>query len=163
MDKKGKTLCWSCENTNRYKCPWFDFPPKEVDGWIAGKTYIMNYECGAKPKFTQSYFIQWCPLYLPIPKRKIKREKTESVVSEKKAYLDGKRKRLMGIALRNCRLDHDMTQNELARYVGKIHSTISAYEYGRMQYDVNDIRKWLPDIDTYIKREMEKENMNEVN
>jgi transcriptional regulator with XRE-family HTH domain len=59
-----ETLCWTCQNTNMYKCPWFNpTNPQPVKGWKAipkerqvdvnGRTYK-----------TQGYRVIECPNYL---------------------------------------------------------------------------------------------------
>lgn len=160
MDKKDKTLCWSCENTNRYKCSWFDFPPKEVVGWIADKTFIMNYDTAGAPTFCESYLVRKCPNYDPIPHRHIKREKLCEEQKVIKIYLSEKQKRILGAALRNCRLEMGMTQEEFGKLIGKERYIVAAYECGRSQYDVDAVKKRFPKIDEYIKEEKEKNGLD---
>ena len=153
MDTKEKTLCWSCENTNRFKCSWFDLPPKEVDGWIADVTYVLNYNGGREAEYCESRLVRWCPNYIPLPKRSVKRCELAELGIERKTYMPSAEKRLRGMALRNCRLDHKLSQSQLGAKIGKKRGIISAYEYGKSTYDLDIMRDILNDIDTYIEKE----------
>lgn len=52
------TLCWSCQNTDRHKCTWFDPDNQQpVPGWTAEKDY--------RTGVGDTYHVTACPNYLP--------------------------------------------------------------------------------------------------
>lgn len=55
------TLCWSCKNTNRHKCSWFNpVDPQPVPGWVA--------ELRPKARIGESYMVKECPNFDPEPR-----------------------------------------------------------------------------------------------
>lgn len=55
------TLCWSCKNTNRHKCSWFNpDDPQPVPGWVA--------ELRPKAMIGESYMVKECPNFDPEPR-----------------------------------------------------------------------------------------------
>lgn len=59
--QREPTLCWSCKNTNRFKCPWFNpDDPQPVPGWVAELRPVK----GVKG---DSYFVKECPKFEPDP------------------------------------------------------------------------------------------------
>ena len=56
--RKQDQLCWTCKNTNGYKCSWFSEEAKPVEGWVAKPTVIIY--GGEK---IHSYRISKCPQY----------------------------------------------------------------------------------------------------
>ena len=58
-----ETLCWTCKNTNRDKCPWFDpDDPQPVEGWNAIRV-------DGRPFIGTSYTVLECPKYDRMPPR----------------------------------------------------------------------------------------------
>ena len=52
------TLCWSCKNTHKDKCSWFNpDDPQPVPGWVA--------ELRPKQRIGESYMVKECPNYDP--------------------------------------------------------------------------------------------------
>lgn len=48
------TLCWFCQNTNRFDCPWFNpDDPQPVPGWVA--------ELRPKCRIGESFLVKECP------------------------------------------------------------------------------------------------------
>lgn len=59
-----ETLCWSCQNTNRDDCSWFDpDDPKPVEGWEA-------VEYPDRPYTGTCYMVRRCPNFKRIEERK---------------------------------------------------------------------------------------------
>lgn len=55
------TLCWSCQNTNRFKCSWFNPDnPQPVPGWTAELRRVKGIK-------GDSYCVTACPNFLPLP------------------------------------------------------------------------------------------------
>lgn len=58
-----ETLCWTCNNTDRDKCPWFDpDDPQPVEGWNAIRV-------DGRPFIGTSYTVLECPKYDRMPPR----------------------------------------------------------------------------------------------
>lgn len=56
------TLCWSCDNTNRHKCSWFNpNDPQPVPGWVA--------ERQVKSRIGETFTVKECPNYAPMAPR----------------------------------------------------------------------------------------------
>lgn len=161
MDKKDKTLCWDCENTNRYKCEWFDIPAKPIQGWVADRMDLLLDVKDGVAIYCESYCVRSCPNFVPIPRRVVKRERCTENREKKKVYMPSHERQMMGRALRECRVDNGMTQKKLGELLGKERAIISSYEYGRTHYNVKSVEKWLPDINEYIKAEKNKGVKNE--
>lgn len=72
IELTGKpTLCWFCQNTNRYKCTWFNpRNPQPVVGWTAEKTQNSGYE---------SYRVISCPNYRQMPNLRGSEEREKNV------------------------------------------------------------------------------------
>lgn len=60
VDKRHPaTLCWSCQNTDRHKCTWFDPDNQQpIPGWIAEQTHVNG--------VGESYHVVACPNFLPL-------------------------------------------------------------------------------------------------
>lgn len=66
MAKYEQTLCWQCQNTNRFKCPWFNpDSPQPVPGWVAEPRTMYRGQ--------QTYLVRECPKFEPKPDRKPRR------------------------------------------------------------------------------------------
>lgn len=54
-----QTLCWYCQNTNRFKCSWFDPDNQQpVPGWTAEKDY--------RNGVGDTFHVIECPNFLPV-------------------------------------------------------------------------------------------------
>lgn len=57
-EKKGDTLCWSCDVSGTSRCSW-DRCLKPVEGWLAE---MVPYRC-LQGKMSYTYCVLECPLY----------------------------------------------------------------------------------------------------
>jgi len=66
-----QTLCWKCENTNRFKCSWFNpKDPQPVPGWVAERS--VNFYG------TESYLVRECPNFKPMEARRVRDDDPEA-------------------------------------------------------------------------------------
>lgn len=164
MDKQRKTICWNCANTNGKKCSWFAKNAKPVDGWEAIRNDIAINDHGTM-RFCESYIVTRCPNFYPSEcykreleeleeLKRIKAEREKAKTEKKpRVWYTSKHKKIMGNALKKCRQTHKMNQLQLADALYISSSMVCRYEQGTVQYEPENIRRVLPDINEYIAAE----------
>lgn len=160
MNRVQETLCWTCEKSGHgdySECPWEKkFQP--VDGWQAEQRDIL-YVGGGQKYLCESYFVKRCPLY----KRQSKKKKEEKPKEEKTikrrswSRISREERERRGLALRQLRVSHGLSQEKFGRILGLSRQTIGHYERGRISYDTDVVAHHFPEIYKYLE-ETEHEN-----